>query len=127
MQILLAEDQPFAAEAISIMLRLAGHRVDVVEDGAAALERVQGRLDHYDVVLTDSSMPRLTGVELVKRLRALQFPGRIVVVSGFLRAEDEAAYRVMGVDGILLKPFENDELMQAIGAGGGSGDGGPGG
>jgi YesN/AraC family two-component response regulator len=60
-------------------------------------------------------MPRVTGLELVRQLRALNFGGKIVVLSAFLNEENVRAYKALGVDLMLAKPFDMDELRKAIG------------
>jgi DNA-binding response OmpR family regulator len=109
-----AEDQELIAQAVGMVLRLEGFEVDWVSDGQLALARLQPDLTAYDLLLTDSNMPNLGGIDLVRQLRDLSFPGRIVVLSGYLNQPDEAAYRALNVDGILAKPFKNDELLVVI-------------
>jgi DNA-binding response OmpR family regulator len=113
-RILHAEDQELIAQAVAMVLRFEGFEVDWVGDGEMALARLQPDLAAYDLLLTDSNMPNLGGLELVRQLRDLNFPGRIVVLSGYLNQPDEAAYRALDVDGILAKPFKNDELLAVI-------------
>ena len=60
-------------------------------------------------------MPRVTGLELVRQLRARDFGGKIVVLSAFLNEENVRAYEALGVDLMLAKPFDMDELRKAIG------------
>ena len=56
----------------------------------------------------------MTGLELVRQLRAQKFAGKIVVLSAFLDAENTRAYQALGVDLLLAKPFDMDELRHAI-------------
>jgi CheY-like chemotaxis protein len=58
-RILLVEDDPLVAEALSRLLRLDEHRVDHAHDGLEALERVE--TNEYDIILSDVRMPRLDG------------------------------------------------------------------
>lgn len=59
-------------------------------------------------------MPGLGGIELVKGLRAIGYPGRIVILSGYLSTEVEAQYEELGVDQILAKPFNIERLRIAL-------------
>lgn len=69
----------------------------------------------FDLLITDHSMPRINGIELVKRLRETAFPGKIVVLSAHLSAENRAAYLALGVDIMIPKPFDVHELRAVIG------------
>lgn len=68
----------------------------------------------FDVVITDHRMPRMTGLQLVRRLRAQDFAGKILVLSGYLSDEDIRAYEELNVDMMMSKPFDFDELQQAM-------------
>ena len=68
----------------------------------------------FDVVITDHRMPRMTGLQLVRRLRAQDFAGKILVLSGCLSDEDIRAYEELNVDMMMSKPFDFDELQQAM-------------
>jgi DNA-binding NarL/FixJ family response regulator len=68
----------------------------------------------FDLLITDHSMPRMNGVELVKRLRDAVFPGKIVVLSAHLSAENRAAYLALGVDLMIPKPFDVHQLRASI-------------
>ena len=59
-------------------------------------------------------MPHLSGLELVRRLRADNFRGKIVVLSAFLTDENRRAYAELNVDRMLAKPFDVRELRAAI-------------
>ena len=68
----------------------------------------------FDVVITDHRMPRLSGLELVRRLRAQNFPGKIFVLSAYLLEEDIRAYEELKVDMMMSKPFDFEELERAM-------------
>ncbi|MEN0075393.1 MAG: response regulator, partial [Paracraurococcus sp.] len=69
-RVLLAEDEPLAALVVSEALAEMGHDVLYAEDGAAALDIAA--TCSFDLLVTDLSMPRLSGLELIPRLRAEQ-------------------------------------------------------
>src|SRR5262249_10161596 len=68
----------------------------------------------FDVIISDHRMPRMSGLELVRRLRAKNFGGKILVLSGQLSDEDIAAYEELRVDMMMSKPFDFDELQRAM-------------
>jgi len=114
LNILLAEDERSVAFSISFALKADGHKIEVVNDGEEALSELARKPGAFDVLITDHSMPRMNGVELVKRLRETAFAGRIVVLSAHLSAENQAAYAARGVDLMVPKPFDVYELRSAI-------------
>ena len=113
-EILVADDEPAVALAIKSALKFCGYSVVTVPNGQAAIDCVQAEPGRFALVLSDHNMPGLGGVALVKALRAIQFPGRIVILSAYLTPENETQYRALGVDQILSKPFNLERLRIAL-------------
>lgn len=86
----------------------------MVTDGEQALAEVRLKPAGFDLLITDHSMPRMNGVDLVKRLREAGFRGKILVLSAHLSPENRAAYEALGVDGMLPKPFGLFQLRDLI-------------
>ena len=114
LNILLAEDEPPVAFSISIALKLDGHKVERVGDGEEALARLVAEPGAFDLLITDHSMPRMTGLELVRRLRESAFGGKILVLSAHLSPEHHAAYDALHVGGMMFKPFDLYQLRDTI-------------
>ena len=114
LNVLLAEDERSVAFSISFALKADGHKVEIVSDGEEALSELTRKPGAFDLLITDHSMPRMNGVELVKRLRDTAFGGKIVVLSAHLSAENRAAYLALGVHLMIPKPFDVHELRSAI-------------
>jgi DNA-binding response OmpR family regulator len=114
LNILLAEDERSVAFSISFALKADGHRIEIVSDGEEALSELTRKPGAFDLLITDHSMPRMNGVELVKRSRDAAFAGKIVVLSAHLSAENRAAYAALGVDMMIPKPFDVHLLRAAI-------------
>jgi two-component system, OmpR family, response regulator MprA len=110
--VLVVDDDPAIREALDRALRLEGFEVSTGDDGEAALASVEERPP--DVMVLDVMMPGLTGVEVVRRLRADGYELPICVLS----ARDELADRVEGLragaDDYLVKPFELEELVARL-------------
>jgi DNA-binding NarL/FixJ family response regulator len=68
----------------------------------------------FDVVITDHRMPRMSGLELVRRLRKREFKGKILVLSAHLSDEDIHAYEDLEVDMMMSKPFDFEEIQRAV-------------
>jgi CheY-like chemotaxis protein len=114
LNILIAEDERSVAFSIFFALKPDGHRIEMVSDGEQALAKLIAQPDAFDLLITDNNMPRMTGVELVRRLRGTAFRGNILVVSAHLSPENRAAYDALRVDGMIPKPFDLYELRDVI-------------
>jgi two-component system chemotaxis response regulator CheY len=112
--ILYAEDMPELRDVARVSLSRDGHTVDVAEDGVVALEKVTAAPGRFHVVITDHHMPRMNGVDLVRQLRAMAYPGKIVIFSSELSRDVNNAYRAMNVDRILYKPIFPAELRRVL-------------
>ncbi|HWB58325.1 MAG TPA: response regulator [Chthoniobacteraceae bacterium] len=113
--ILVAEDDPTISLVVAIILRKLGHKVEVVDDGREAIVAFDARPDHYDIVFTDHDMPEVSGLEFIDHLRAKNFGGRVIVMSGSLSDDLMHAYLAKRVDKILQKPFTLEMLSTSLG------------
>jgi two-component system, sensor histidine kinase len=110
LSVLVIEDNPVNQLVARSMVELLGHKVDVADSGAAAVEDVRTRA--YDVILTDLMMPEMDGVETTHRLRELE-NGRkalIVALTAAATVEDRERCLAAGMDGFLAKPFTLEAL-----------------
>lgn len=114
LSILYAEDMPELRDVARVSLGRDGHSVDVAEDGVEALEKINATPGRFDVVITDHHMPRMNGVDLVRQLRAMAYPGKIVIFSSELSRDVNNSYREMNVDRILYKPIFPAELRRVL-------------
>lgn len=114
MKILVVEDEKSIAHMIAMVLGGPTSKVTRAANGWEALIKIGATPQPFDVVITDHRMPRVTGLQLVRRLRAQDFGGKILVLSGQLSDEDIRAYDELSVDMMMSKPFDFDELQQAM-------------
>jgi CheY-like chemotaxis protein len=103
--ILMADDDATIRLVVPMILRRMGHTVDAFGDGSEAIVQFDADPSRYDILITDHTMPRVTGMELVGHLRAKGFKGRIIVMSGSLTDDLMHDYLAKRVDKILQKPF----------------------
>jgi DNA-binding response OmpR family regulator len=108
------EDEPLVADVAQQVLARAGHRVTHWADGASAWAHLAAHPAACDLLLADVNMPRMSGVELVRRARDAGFAGRILMMTGRVADEDRRALRELRVDGILPKPFAAADLAAAV-------------
>ncbi|MBE2215178.1 MAG: transporter substrate-binding domain-containing protein [Opitutaceae bacterium] len=118
-RILLAEDEPMVARTTLRLLSQMDFSATHAPDGMAAWELLERNSRAFDVLLLDVNMPRLSGVDLVRRVRRLGYAGRVVMMSGRVAEEDIATLRALGVDYILPKPFLQGDLQTALARDGG--------
>src|SRR3989449_4829205 len=114
LQILVVEDEKAIAHMIAMVLGGPASKVARARNGWEALIKIGASARPFDVVITDHRMPRMSGLQLVRRLRAQDFAGKILVVSGHLSDEDIRAYEEQNVDMMMSKPFDFDELQEAM-------------
>ena len=89
-----------------------GCRVDTAEDGAAGWEALQA--NHYQLLITENSMPRLNGVQLVRKLRAARADLPVILVAGRLPVVELTRYPSLQLAAILAKPFYISELLETV-------------
>ena len=113
-RILTVDDE--ASVTLSLKFVFPGPRYEVlgVEDGDAALARLEANASPYDVIIVDQKMPHLSGVELVEAIRARGIPGEIIVLSAHLSSELREAYARLNVHAIFPKPFDVEELRTTV-------------
>ena len=114
MQILVVEDEKAVAHMIAMVLGGPTAKVSNARSGWEALIKVGATARPFDVIITDHRMPGMTGLQLVRRLRAKNFGGKILVLSAYLSDEDIRAYEELSVDMMMSKPFDFEELQQAM-------------
>jgi len=118
MRILIAEDERITRTTLARQLQAWGHEVTAAEDGQQAWEQLDGAAA-FDIVITDWEMPRLSGPELVGRIRAA--PGGAYTYVIILTSRSDKADIVNGIeagaDDFVSKPFDREELRVRLLAG----------
>ncbi|MFE0022024.1 response regulator transcription factor [Amycolatopsis sp. NPDC059021] len=112
MRVLVAEDEKMMADAIGEGLRDNALAVDVVYDGAAALERCCGTA--YDVVVLDRGLPVVHGDEVCRTLAADRPATRILLLTAASVVADRVSGLELGADDYLPKPFAFTELVARV-------------
>src|SRR5438309_7473196 len=113
LRILTVEDEPAVTQLLALVLGGPAAKVTSAADGWEALIKIGAAAEPFDVVITDHRMPRVSGLELVRRLRERKFPGKILVLSAHLTEENIRAYEELKVDMMISKPFDVEELRLA--------------
>jgi two-component system response regulator VanR len=108
-RVLIAEDEPYLADAVRDGLRLEAIASDVVHDGDSALENLA--VTTYDVVVLDRDLPGTSGDEVARRIVADGLSCRILMLTAADRLEEKVAGFELGADDYLTKPFAMRELV----------------
>lgn len=111
-RILVVDDDPLVADSIRRMLLFDRYEVAIAGSGQEALAAFgQGR---FDLTMVDYEMPEMKGDQLANALKAIAPRHPIVMFTGYAEAVAAAATPLKGVDLVLGKPFNLEELRQAI-------------
>jgi CheY-like chemotaxis protein len=102
--VLYVDDEEAIVYVATLTLHALGYRVTGATDAGQALADFRSRPDEFDVVVTDLSMPGLTGVELARLVREIRPGMPVVLTSGYLRPEDAEAARRVGNLALVMKP-----------------------
>jgi len=110
-RILVVEDDAYVREMYSDVLASAGYQVDSAKDGEAGWQmlRANNAKPKYDLLITDNKMPKVSGFELIQRLRSEKLNIPVILASGTL-----PDIRDLPVAAILEKPFLPNQLMEMV-------------
>lgn len=113
-KILLLDDEKMILEMGSQLLSRYGYRVDSMGDSPQALDRLLADPEAYDMLITDLTMPGLTGDNLTLKLRQVTETMGIIICTGFSETMTPERARDIGADGLLLKPVGGTEMVQMV-------------
>jgi DNA-binding response OmpR family regulator len=111
-RMLVVDDDRFIRDLNTEVLTDAGYHVDVAEDGAVAWDLL--RLVNYDLLITDHNMPKVTGMELLKKLHAARMTVPAIMVSGTLPTWELSVQPWLQPAAVLLKPYTITELLEVV-------------
>ncbi len=112
MRILVVEDDKKVAGFIQQGLQQESHAVDVAHDGEAGV--YQGENFDYDLIVLDLMLPRVPGLEVLRRIRARNSSVPVLILSAKTELEDRVAGLDSGADDYLIKPFAFAELSARV-------------
>jgi PAS domain S-box-containing protein len=112
--ILYVDDEEGLVALGTVFLERLGYHVTGHIDASVALDDFRSRPAEFAAVITDLSMPRMSGFELARQLRSLRPDLPILMTSGYVRPDDQKAAEALGIRHIILKPSTIDALSQAL-------------
>lgn len=110
--ILVAEDDPLLLLHNTAVLARCGYEVDSAADGDAAWQALS--TDSYDLLLTDNIMPKVSGLELLKKLHAARMDLPVIMATGTSPQEEFAKHPWLQPAATLLKPYTSEEMLNTV-------------
>ena len=113
-RILFVDDEGVLLFVGTMTLEQKGYQVTGMPNGDAALRELRTNPDGYDVVLTDLSMPGMSGLQLAHQIRKVRPGLPVILTSGYISPEDQARADRLGIHAILTKPVNTKELLATL-------------
>ena len=110
-KVLVVDDEQGARDALQVILE-DDYEVTTAASGHEAIAYCQA--SHYDLVFLDVAMPEIDGIKTLKRLRTLDEPMDVVMISASDKAEKAVQSIKLGAYDYITKPFEPDDILSAV-------------
>jgi PAS domain S-box-containing protein len=114
-RVMLVDDEPALVRVGKLMLERLGFTVEAFTESPAAWEAFEASPEKYDLVISDQTMPRLTGLELSSRILSRRPRLPVILITGYHASANRERVRAAGVAELLMKPFTFDSLSSVIG------------
>jgi two-component system chemotaxis response regulator CheY len=117
MSILIIDDYKTMLKIVRNLLNQLGfNKIDEAEDGAAALAKIQNPENKFDLIISDWNMPEMSGLELLKRVRADERFKSIpfIMVTAESKPENVIVAKKEGVNNYIIKPFNAQTLKEKL-------------
>jgi two-component system cell cycle sensor histidine kinase/response regulator CckA len=112
-RILLVDDEAALVEAAVRLLKRLGYDVVGICDASAALETFR-KGDRFHLVITDLTMPHLTGIQLAEEIKKIKPDIPVILCSGYSTSQGPGQLKTFGISGFISKPFVKSELARVI-------------
>lgn len=114
MRLLIVEDEERLAKSLKTALEKEGYVADYVTDGETAQRRIELYHKEYDLVIMDWMLPKVSGVDICKNIRAQNIKIPILLLTARVDITDKVQALDTGADDYLIKPFSFEELVARI-------------
>ncbi len=113
-RIMLVEDEAVLAKVMSRMLTKLGYKVSIFTDSLEAVKEYRRNPYDFDVIITDMTMPNMTGAELTREVLSLRPELPIIMTTGYSETIDEEKAKRIGITKFLLKPVKKKLLANEL-------------
>jgi CheY-like chemotaxis protein len=111
-KILIVDDNPNMSALLSEMLEVFDHESVIAPDGFRALEEL--RSGNFSMVITDMRMPKMTGLELLEKIKTEHPKVKVVIISGYSGSQIETQAEALKADGFLGKPLMMADIEKLL-------------
>lgn len=111
-RVLYVEDDEIAREGMMYALDVIFNHISVATNGLEGLESF--RAHEYDLIISDITMPKMTGIEMIDKIRKLSPSIPILILSASSEGDVFAQTVPLGIDGYLLKPLEMSQFIDVL-------------
>lgn len=112
--ILFVDDEKTIVQMIVQVLKRLGYQVETRTKAADAFALFQSRPNDFDLMITDMTMPQLTGVKLSEKLKQVRPDIPIIICTGHSELIDEEKSKALGIDAYIMKPILTDDIAKTI-------------
>ncbi len=112
--VLFVDDEEPVVRLAQQILRRLGYRVTALKHGTSSLDAFRKRPASFDLVISDISMPEMSGIELASAIKKIRPDMPVILTTGFPRHVDSQSAKLLGVHEVLCKPFTPEQLGKAI-------------
>ncbi len=102
------------AQVSQHLLERLGYTVDMYTNPKAAIDHFRRAPHHFDLVITDLTMPDMNGAQVIAILKVIRPSLPVVLCTGFGHTLDETSLSALGINALLHKPIESAELADAV-------------
>ncbi len=113
-RILFVDDENILIETMKAILMALGYDVDTMKSGVEALELIRMKPETYDLIITDQSMPKMTGVQFARALKKLGLQIPMILCTGFSEVISREEARSIGIRDFIMKPILMENLAEII-------------
>ena len=113
-KILFVDDDPAIAQMIKKSLERINYSVEIHTNPLDAIKTIQEKPDYFDLVITDMTMPHMTGIELFEKIKKIQSELPVIICTGHSSIIDESQAKKIGIDAFIMKPISRNKLAKCI-------------
>ncbi|WP_089935438.1 ATP-binding protein [Candidatus Entotheonella palauensis] len=113
-RILVVDDEPIQTELLKLQLNYLGYDVQSATHSHEALLQFQANPGNFDLVITDQTMPEITGEQLIQAVRKIRPELPVILLTGFSHLIDKDKARALGINAFLMKPITIEALATTV-------------